>query len=89
MTDVDYKELIEVLKRLEKSGFITSGIEVVEGKPSRRNYTITESGRKAMKEKVTMVLSNCPKLISPFDLGIANIHLLDREEAMACLRKHQ
>jgi DNA-binding PadR family transcriptional regulator len=87
-TQIGFSSIYYVLKRLEKSGMITSGIEAVEGKPSRRNYTITEEGRKAMQEKVRTVLSTCPKLVSPFDLGIANIGLLGRDEAMACLQRH-
>jgi DNA-binding PadR family transcriptional regulator len=87
-TQIGFSSIYYVLKRLEKSGLISSSIEAVEGKPSRRNYTITESGREAMREKVANVLSNCPKLISPFDLGMANIDLLSHDEAISCLRKH-
>jgi DNA-binding PadR family transcriptional regulator len=87
-TQIGFSSIYYVLKRLERSGLISSDLEAVEGKPSRRNYTITEPGRAAMKEKVVTVLSHCPKLISPFDLGLANIDLLSQEEAVGCLRDH-
>ena len=87
-TQIGFSSIYYVLKRLEKSGLISSGLEAVEGKPSRRNYTVTEQGRAAMKEKVASVLSGCPKLVSPFDLGLANLDLLGPEEAIACLNKH-
>ena len=41
-----------------------------------------------MKEKIVNVLSTCPKLISPFDIGLANIDLISRTEAIDCLRLH-
>ena len=59
-TPIGFSSIYYVLKRLEKSGLITSGLEAVEGKPSRRNYTITDPGRAAMKEKIVNVLSTCP-----------------------------
>ena len=87
-TQIGFSSIYYVLKRLEKSGLISSGLEAVEGKPSRRNYTVTEKGRAAMIEKVASVLSVCPKLVSPFDLGLANIDLLSPEQALACLNEH-
>ena len=87
-TQICFSSIYYVLKRLERSGFIISSLEMVEGKPSRKNYSITESGRAAMKEKIMNVLSSCPKLVSPFDLGLANINLISQEEAIECLRKH-
>lgn len=87
-TQIGFSSIYYVLKRLEGSGLIKGSMEAIQGKPSRRNYTITEAGRAAMREKVVSVLSSCPKLISPFDLGLANIGLLGQEEAVECLQKH-
>jgi DNA-binding PadR family transcriptional regulator len=87
-TQIGFSSIYYVLKRLERAGLIKGSLEAVQGKPSRRNFTITETGRKAMREKIVSVLSSCPKLISPFDLGLANIGLLSPEEAVECLQKH-
>jgi DNA-binding PadR family transcriptional regulator len=87
-TQIGFSSIYYVLKRLEGSGLITSILETVEGKPSRRIYTVTDLGRTAMKEKIVDVLSRCPKLVSPFDLGLANMDMLTREEAVECLTKH-
>jgi DNA-binding PadR family transcriptional regulator len=87
-TQIGFSSIYYVLKRLERSGLIQGTVEAVEGKPSRRNYTVTEAGRAAMKEKVADALSGCPKLVSPFDLGLANINILSQNEAMVCLRSH-
>jgi DNA-binding PadR family transcriptional regulator len=87
-TQIGFSSIYYVLKRLEGSGLINGSMEAIQGKPSRRNYVITESGRAEMREKIVSVLSSCPKLISPFDLGLANIGLLSQEEAVECLKKH-
>lgn len=87
-TQIGFSSIYYVLKRLERTGHIRSEIEMVEGKPSRRNYTVTEAGKVAMKDKIVSVLSVSPKLISPFDIGIANIDLLTQTEAIGCLRSH-
>jgi DNA-binding PadR family transcriptional regulator len=87
-TQIGFSSIYYVLKRMEKSGLVQGVLEPTEGKPSRRNYTVTEQGRAAMKEKVIDVLSGCPKLISPFDLGMANIDALTPDEAIGCLSSH-
>ncbi len=87
-TQIGFSSIYYVLKRLERSGLISSELESVEGKPSRRIYTVTDLGTAAMKEKITTVLSSCPKLIAPFDLGLANINMLSRESAIECLHDH-
>ena len=84
-TEIGFSSIYYVLKRLEGGGLIQSKMVEVEGKPSRKVYTITEVGKKTMKEKVTALLSKNIKLISPFDLGIAYIGLLEPKEALKCL----
>ena len=84
-TEIGFSSIYYVLKRLEASRFIVSAVKDVEGKPSRRVYTVTEKGVAAMKEKVRSVLSQNKKLITPFDLGLAYHHLLEPEEVIGCL----
>jgi len=85
-TEIGFSSIYYVLKRLEKRGIIKSAVQEVEGKPNRKIYTVTEKGRKTMKEKVKNVLSKNEKMISPFDLGIAYHYLLKPEEVLECLR---
>ena len=87
-TEIGFSSIYYVLKRLEARGFIKSGLEEVEGKPSRRVYTMTEKGLTALKEKIRSVLSQNKKLISPFDLGLAYHRLLEHEEVLECLRQY-
>ncbi len=85
-TEIGFSSIYYVLKLMEKKGLIQSTIEDMEGKPSRRIYSVTEKGLNAMKEKVKAVLSCNTKLISPFDLGIAYHYLLNPEGVLECLR---
>lgn len=84
-TEIGFSSIYYVLKRLEAKGFITGVVQDVEGKPSRKVYTVTEKGLNAMREKVKLVLSQNKKVVSPFDLGIAYHDLLTHEEVLECL----
>ena len=84
-TDIGFSSIYYVLKRLERKELIVSAREEVEGKPSRRVYTVTEEGRQVMKETLVELLSEHNKLISPFDLGVAYLHQLGREEVVESL----
>jgi DNA-binding PadR family transcriptional regulator len=75
-----------VLKRLESRNFIESFCQQQKNKPSRKVYTITDSGRCILKEKVRSLLSQSKRITSPFDLGLAHVHLLSHEEAVASLK---
>ncbi len=84
-TQIGFSSIYYVLKKLEKKDLVESRIEKVEGKPSRKIYTITETGRTEMKGKLMDLLSWNKKLISPFDLGIAYINYLEPQEMIDCL----
>ena len=84
-TEIGFSSIYYVLKRLEAKGFVTGVVQGVEGKPSRKVYTVTEKGLDAMREKVKLVLSQNKKVVSPFDLGIVYHDLLTHEEVLECL----
>ncbi len=64
-TQIGFSSIYYVLKKLEKKELVESRLEKVEGKPSRKIYTITPSGKREMKEKVQDILSWNKKIISP------------------------
>ena len=45
-----YGQIYPVLKTLEKEGLAVKSIEKSEGKPDRKVYSITDEGKKALKE---------------------------------------
>jgi len=87
-TQIGFSSIYYVLKKLEKKELVTSKLEKVEGKPSRKVFTITELGKSTMKEKLTELLSWNKKLISPFDLGLAYLNYLEPQEVIDCLENY-
>jgi DNA-binding PadR family transcriptional regulator len=87
-TQIGFSSIYYVLKKLEKKELVTSKLEKVEGKPSRKVFTITDLGRKTMKENLIDLLSWNKKIISPFDLGIAYLNYLKPEEVIDCLENY-
>lgn len=84
-TEIGFSSIYYVLNRLAKDGLVESEIEEVEGKPSRRVYTVTVEGRVVILGKVKELLSENKKLISPFDLGMSYLTFLSPEEILECL----
>src|SRR5665647_3652685 len=74
-TDIGFSSIYYVLKRLESRNFIESSCQQQEDKPSRKVYTITDSGRFILKEKTRSLLSQSKRIASPFDLGLSLIHI--------------
>ena len=87
-TQIGFSSIYYVLKKLEKKDLVTAELKKVEGKPSRKVFTITELGKEIMKEKLNDLLSWNKKLISPFDLGIAYLNYLEPEEVIECLENY-
>lgn len=85
-TDIGFSSIYYVLKRLESRNFIESSCQPQDDKPSRKVYTITDNGRHILKDKIQSLLSQNKRIASPFDLGLAHLHLLSQKEAVACLK---
>lgn len=88
-TQIGFSSIYYVLKKLEKKELVISKLEKVEGKPSRKVFTITELGRKTMKEKLKDILSWNKKLINPFDLGLAYLNYLEPAEIIEYLENYR
>ena len=84
--EIGFSSIYYVLKRLEEKKLVESKLRKVEGKPSRKVYTISTEGKFAMEEKVKQILSENQKHISSFDLAMANIEILKPNEAVECLK---
>jgi DNA-binding PadR family transcriptional regulator len=87
-TQIGFSSIYYVLKKLEKKDLVTAKLEKVEGKPSRKVFTITDLGKEIMKEKLNDLLSWNKKLISPFDLGLAYLNYLEPAEVIECLENY-
>lgn len=87
-TQIGFSSIYYVLKKLEKKELVESKLEKVEGKPSRKVFTITDLGRNTMKEKLTDLISWNKKIINPFDLGLAYLNYLEPREVIECLENY-
>ncbi len=87
-TPIGFSSIYYVLKKLEKKELVESKMEKVEGKPSRKVFTVTELGRQTMEEKIRDLLSWNKKLNSPFDLGMAYLNYLQPQEVIKCLENY-
>lgn len=87
-TQIGFSSIYYVLKKLEKKELVTAKLEAVEGKPSRKVFTITQRGRDTMKEKIRYLLSWNTKLINPFDLGLAYSNYLEPQEVIECMENY-
>ena len=86
-TDIGFSSIYYVLKRLESRNLIVSSCRQQENKPSRKVYTITLEGEQQMRVKVSSLLSQNQRIVSPFDLGVAHLQLLSTSETIACLNE--
>ena len=87
-TNMGFSSIYYILNKLEDKKLVKSSIKHSDGKPSRRIYSITTTGRKELTMKLEDVLSFNKKSISSFELGIAYIELLDSKRAIQCLNNY-
>lgn len=87
-TQIGFSSIYYVLKKLEKKELVKSRLEKVEGKPSRKVFSITDFGKQIMREKICDLLSWNKKLINPFDLGLAYLNYLEPLEVIKCLENY-
>lgn len=76
--EASYGSIYPALARLEEDGFVTSRTEQQEGKPARKVYSITETGRRAFADQLAEPLGE-DMFRSPFLLFARFAHILPRE----------
>ncbi len=90
-TNIEQSSIYNSLRRLERNGLVNSEKKEAEGR-LRRIYYPTGQGVRTLQNEVYRLLSDPPRPISGFDLGIANIYALSRDkaiEALQCYRQSQ
>lgn len=86
--DTEFSSMDHVLKRLEDKGLVLVKIRNGDDKASRKVYFITDEGRSVLKKEIKSFLSKKAKVLYPFDLGLANIHVLDHDELIQSLNNY-
>jgi DNA-binding PadR family transcriptional regulator len=88
-TEVGFSSIYYVLKKLEQIDLIASRTELTTGRgPARKIFTITPAGAQAHRAAIIDALSNPKASSSSFQLGLANLPGIEREEALAALFKY-
>ncbi len=83
--DIKFSSIPSILKELEEKKLVQSRIPDSEAEPSKKVYYITDEGIIILKIKIESFLSGESKIIHPFDLGLANMHVLSSEEIIGSL----
>ncbi len=83
--NIDIPSVYSILNNLEEKGLVESNLRNVEGKPALNVYSITNEGRTVLKRKIKLILSKKGKSVHSFDLGLANINVLDNDEIIQSL----
>lgn len=86
--NIGFSSIYAALKKLEGKNLIRSKIEFSDVKPAKKIYSITKEGKITLKREIKEILSTHRKAISDFDLGIANLPVLSKEEIIDCLKKY-
>lgn len=88
-TELSMSSIYKVLARLERDGRVQCEREVTADNRVRKVYRVTGAGRAAMQEKLRAILSEPEHLRWRVDIGLSNLGLLPKEEALGCLQRYR
>ena len=88
-TDIGFSSIYRVITGLEKKGLVRSEITQEDsGGRIQKRYSITKKGQGELKEAVKEAIATPTRGKSNFDVGLANIWLLTKNEAIEALEEY-
>jgi DNA-binding PadR family transcriptional regulator len=88
-TEVGFSSIYYVLGKLEKEGWIESQLESPSGRgPARKVHRITPLGQEALHGATAEALSTPTPFYNAIWLGLSNLPLISREEAIEALNAY-
>ncbi len=85
-TEIGFSSIYRILNNLEKMKFVSSEIIQEDGDARiKKRYTITKKGQEELKQAVKQALAISERCKSDFAIGLSNIWLLKKEEALIAL----
>ena len=87
-TEISMSSVYKLLNKLEGQQLLSSKVKLSKKQVAQKVYTLTARGRKAFREKLTLLLSTWEASKHPLDIGLASLWLLGDEEALALLAKY-
>jgi DNA-binding PadR family transcriptional regulator len=87
-TEISMSSVYKLLKKLEKRKLIESEVKLSQKNVAHRIYSLTDLGKKQFREKLNALISKCQPAKYPIDVALANLTLLDKDEAIGHLSKY-
>jgi DNA-binding PadR family transcriptional regulator len=87
-TEISMSSVYKLLRKLEEKKLLDSEVKLSQNNVAHRIYSLTEFGKEQFKEKLKTLVSKCQPAKYPIDVGLANLTVLDKDEAIAHLRKY-
>ncbi len=88
-TGLSMSSIYKLLRKLESEGLVNCAAEVSPENRLRKLYSLSETGKKALTQKIEKLLSRSEHTRWPVDIGIYNSHLLPPRKARAALEKYR
>jgi len=82
----ELSQIYPTLKQLENKGLITADVISQDGKPDKKVYSVTETGREALKAWLSEPLDETPAMKSTVMLKMFFLEFLEKEEIIAQMR---
>lgn len=83
--DLRFSSVYKALSELEKRGLVEGKKRDDKLKTSKKTYKLTRKGRILLRKQIRMCLSEPPRPKTLFDLGVAAMSLLSKEEILESL----
>jgi DNA-binding PadR family transcriptional regulator len=87
--DLRFSSVYKALSELEKRGLIEGRKKDDSVKASKKIYRLTRKGKNVLRKQIKMCLTNPPRPKTLFDLGVASMSLLTREEVLDALKTYK
>ena len=87
--DLRFSSVYKALSQLEKRGLVEGRKKDDSVRTSKKTYRLTRKGKSVLRKQIKMCLTNPPRPKTLFDLGVAAMSLLSREEVLEALRTYK
>ena len=81
-TEISMSSVYKLLAKLEEKEFLKSEVRISKSNVTQKVYALTKKGKASFEEKLKELISAWHPTINPIDIGLANLNLLDKKEAI-------
>ncbi len=87
-TEISTSSIYKLLNKLEERDFLVSETKISEKNVLQKVYTLTDHGREQFLLKINDLISSWQPTIQPFDISLANLGLISKQQAIDGLTKY-